>query len=320
MIRPHSCSRLRPLDETARVILLAATFLVVGIPARAQGTVVTDDDGRATAADCDAGALAFGSIQAAVDAAASGDSVLICPGTYDEQVVVGTSDLTIHGAGAGATVLRPTVVAQNTVRPGTTHPVAPILLVDGASGVRVSGLTIDGSEADGGASIFPTCSGIPFYVGIFYRNSSGIIDTTHVTQTMSAAYCAMGILGYSGAGGSVDLTVTDSLVDDYGVGGIICLGRGTTCSLIGNAIRGRGPVDDQLQSGISIRTGAAAVITGNVITDHVFAPGHGVPESSAGISLFFADPSSNPHLLRDNVFAGNQVDVQRSGTEATLFH
>ncbi len=301
---------------SALAVVLFVAVSAVGTPA--QTTLVVDGDGQATASNCDAGALAFISIQAAVNTAAPGDTIYICPGVYDEQVVVQTSDLTIRGAGAGLTVLRPTLAAQNTVRPGTTYPVAPILLVDGATGVSVSALAIDGGAADGGANIFPTCSGIPFYVGIFYRNSSGIIDTTHVANTMSATSCAMGILGYGGAGGAVNMAVTNSLVDNYGVGGIICLGRHTECTVTGNTIRGRGPVDDQLQSGISIRTGANAAISGNVITDHFFLPGHGALEFSVGISLFWADPSTNPHLLQDNVFANNQLDVQRYQTEAVL--
>ena len=77
-------------------------------PALAQTTWVVDDDGRATATDCNARAHAFKSVQEAVNAAAPGDTILICPGTYDEQVVVTKSNLTIRGAGAGLTVLRPT--------------------------------------------------------------------------------------------------------------------------------------------------------------------------------------------------------------------
>jgi len=301
-------------------VFLFAAMSAVGTPqpAHAQSTLVVDADGLAAATDCDVNLPAFSGIQAAVNAALPGDTIQICPGAYDEQVVVTKNDLTIRGAGAGITVLRPTVVAQNTVRPGTTSPVAPILLVDGATGVRVSALTIDGNLADGGADMLPTCSGIPFYVGIFFRNSSGTIDTAHVTHVMSAAFCAMGILGYSGAGGAVNMAVANSLLDSYGVGGIICLGRNTQCTVTGNTIRGRGPVNDQLQSGISIRTRAAAVISGNVITDHIYFPGHGALEFSVGISLFWADPSSNPHLLQDNVFANNQLDVQRYSTEAAL--
>jgi hypothetical protein len=45
---------------------------------------------------------------------------------------------------------------------------------------------------------------------------------------------------------------------------------------------------------------------------------HGVPEFAVGIFLFFADPSSSPHLLRNNIVASDQADVQRVGTAAAV--
>jgi parallel beta-helix repeat protein len=50
-----------------------------------------------------------GAIQAAVDAATSGDKLLIASGTYEEDVVVGTNDLALVGCG-GATGDRPRIV------------------------------------------------------------------------------------------------------------------------------------------------------------------------------------------------------------------
>src|SRR5262245_18998026 len=110
MKRPHSdpCRHVR--FRIVRLMASVAIALVASPAAYAQGTLVVDDDGQGTAANCNASAPTFGSIQGAVDAALSGDAVFICPGVYDEQVEVTTSDLTIRGSGAGSTVLRPTVV------------------------------------------------------------------------------------------------------------------------------------------------------------------------------------------------------------------
>ncbi|NBM16258.1 nitrous oxide reductase family maturation protein NosD [Streptomyces sp. GC420] len=47
------------------------------------------------------------SIQQAVDAARSGDTVVLSPGTYRESVRITTSGLTLRGSGRGATVLLP---------------------------------------------------------------------------------------------------------------------------------------------------------------------------------------------------------------------
>src|SRR4029450_11311693 len=65
--------------------------------------------------------------------------------------------------------------------------------------------------------------------------------------------------------------------------------------------------DDELQAGIQVRSVAPGKIAGNVITDHAFIGAQGVPQSAVGIFLVYATPTSNPFLIRDNVFANNQV-------------
>ena len=79
----------------------------------AQGTVaqaatlVVDDDGMASATDCNATIPAYPTIGAAVAAANPGDTIKVCPGLYAEQVFIGTNasnvvlnNLTLLGAQA----------------------------------------------------------------------------------------------------------------------------------------------------------------------------------------------------------------------------
>ena len=301
----------RPLRLLLSISLFGA-FVALGAAAAQAATLAVDDDGQATALNCNASDTAFSTIQAAVNAAGSGDTIQVCPGTYDEQVVVTTSHLTIRGAGAGLTVVRPTAVVDNATN-GFGNPVAAILLVEGAANVTVASLKIDGNVADSGASINPPCTTLPFYTGIYLRNSSGTVDSAHVTGIHSSTKCAFAIRAEIG-----DIVVKRSLMDDYGISGIACGFAGTRCTVTDNTIRGRGPVDDESQAGIQIRSGAGGRISGNVITDHFFIGAHGVPQSSVGIFLVFATPSSNPHIVRDNVFSGNQVNVQRIATAAAF--
>jgi len=298
-------------------IFVALGTAVISQAAHAQNTLVVDDDGHGTAANCDAGVAAYSSIQAAVNAAAPGDTIFICPGTYNEQVVVTKNNLTIRGAGAGATVLKPSVVVPNSTSLVTPIPVnvSPILLVAGATGVIVTNLTIDGSAHDAGAAIH-NCGFIDQFYGIYYRNSSGRVDRVHVTKIRSATMCTFGIRSESGDGGTANLVYNANLVDQYGDYGMSCGGLNTTCSITGNTVRGQGPINDQIQRGINIRTGPVAAISGNVITDHYHLPMGGA--MSAGIILVNADPASNPHLLRDNIFANNEINVQRFSTKEVI--
>lgn len=297
-----------------------SVFFIVA-PVSNQFRLVVDGDGNGMASDCNSSISAFSSIQAAIDAAAPGDTIFVCPGTYDEQIIVTTNDLTIRGAGTGLTVLQPNHVMRSTVQPGTTSPVMPIILIDGASGVTIANLTVDGNLVDSGANIFPTCDGIPFYTGIYYRISSGIIDTAHITNIRSATVCNFAILvqtDQSGIGGIANVTLKNNLIDHYGLGGINCIGQNTTCTVTGNTIRGAGPVHDLQQAGVIIRAEARGIITGNVISDHFSLGARVTPESAAGIFLFFANLDSNPHVRQNNIFVSNQLDVQRLGTAAAF--
>lgn len=77
------------------------------------------------------GMPSFGTIQAAVNASASGDTVSVCPGTYPESVIV-TQEVTIRSTGGAA--------VTTVTSPGIAFDVQ-------RSGVRIEGLTIQGATA-----------------------------------------------------------------------------------------------------------------------------------------------------------------------------
>lgn len=319
MKRSNWSLRQHLLSGTSALVFLAMSAALTPQAAHAVTTLVVDDDGQGTAADCNAGTAAFTSIQAAVNAAAPGDTIFICPGTYNEQVVVTTSNLTIRGAGASMTILRPSAVNPSGTDLNFGVPMRPILLVDHAAGVTVSDLKIDGSSADGGTRGVANCEfpTIGAYVGIYYRDSSGKVEATHVTNMRSATVCTRGFLSESDLAGASNVVLNGNLFDNYGDTGISCVRPNTNCMVTGNTVRGRGPVDDELQAGIVVRTRATATISGNVITDHYFLPPRlegrfgGIAAISVGIFLAAVDPSTHPHILRDNIFANNELNVQR---------
>lgn len=86
----------------------------------------------------------FATIQAAVDHAAPGDSVDIGSGTYVEEVVI-DHDVTIRGAGVGATVIRsPESLTSYGVHLPDGRALTAIVRVAHGAHVQMSGLTVSG--------------------------------------------------------------------------------------------------------------------------------------------------------------------------------
>jgi len=308
----------------ATILLIVIITLITPQTAVAQSTIVVDKDGQADAADCNATMITFASIQAAVDAASPSDTIFICPGIYDEQVTVTTNNLTITGSGVEQTVIRPSIVYVNSS--GSIPPFPPhsaIFAVKDTSDVVVEELTVDGSLADGGSAMETDCHSANIFVGINYRNSSGEISNVHVTQIQSATYCALGVkITSSFTSPSNVVKVSNSLVDYYTTGGILCGGPTIFCNLMENSILGLGPIENQMQFGVGIQNGAGGELTGNIISDHYFSHegNNGINYSSVGIYLAYADPYLIPHILQENTFYGNEYNFQIYGAKAVVIN
>src|SRR6201999_309004 len=144
-------------------LALAATACM---PAVASAATLTVDDLRD---DCPS--AGYTSVQAAVDAASPGDTVAICPGTYEEgpatvpnggaNAVSIAKMITLKGAGAAKVTIRPKATIQSLL--GTTtgyrNAFGAVIGVY-RSGVRqlvdISGVTVEGGVTTVG-------SGVKFY-------------------------------------------------------------------------------------------------------------------------------------------------------------
>ncbi len=100
----------------SRLALLAAVAITLLLneysPAAAATRWVNDDAASYSPPGANCNDAGYSAIQAAVDAASPGDVIQVCPGAYPENVVIGTSNLTVTStAGASGTVVKPAASA-----------------------------------------------------------------------------------------------------------------------------------------------------------------------------------------------------------------
>jgi nitrous oxidase accessory protein NosD len=261
---------------------------------------------------------AYTSIQAAVNAAQSGNVIRVCAGTYQEQVVIDKS-LTLE-ADNGVIVIPSDVVANSAGSSGS--PIAAIILVRNAENVDLDGFIVDGS-ANGLSGCGPT------FIGILYQDASGTIEHNAVRRVRLAPDlpgCQSGnaIDVESSSGGQSSVTIADNSVDGYQKNGITANEPGTTVQVTENAVTGIGPTTGAAQNGIQIGFGAKGHVTNNSVADNVYSPCESAancPSNAAGILIFQSDGVR----VERNTLGSNQVGIFVAANHVdvggnTIFH
>jgi hypothetical protein len=277
----------------------------------------------------------FSHIQDAINAAAAGDRIRICKGTYVEQLTI-QKPLTLDADNGAALV--PAAMHQNTVSLFSSAPIATAILVQNASDVTIKGLIVDG--ANNGIS---ACS--PDLEGITFQNSSGSIERAAIrnfklSPGLEGCQSGLGIFVQSGAGGFSNVEITDCTIHDYQKNGITADEVGTSTLIRRNVVTGLGPTTGAAQNGIQIGFGAQGSIERNLVTNNIYSPcnntatctavatnilvtqsdGVEVSGNRAGISqvaIFIA--ANNASVLRNETFASFVFDgVRIEGDQARV--
>ncbi|NQU12223.1 right-handed parallel beta-helix repeat-containing protein, partial [bacterium] len=203
------------------------------------------------------GVDAFTNIQAGIDAAAAGGTVDVAAGTYTEQLLITTSNLTVRGV-AGAVVQSPDTLVSQFAVSGLDNK--PILCVTGVTGVVIEGLTFDGL-GKGNANYR--------FAGIAFRNAGGRVAGCEITAVRdtppSGAQHGVGIYGVIDDGTNRTVEVNSCTVHDFQKTGIAINGSNATVLVQNCVVTGAGHIAYTGQNGIQVGYGA----NGQVISNHV---------------------------------------------------
>jgi parallel beta-helix repeat protein len=240
--------------------------------------------------DCDGvGVGAYSTIQSAVDAASPGDSVYVCPGAYDEQVVIDGKDLTLQGAG-DTTVVQPSSPATLTAL--YTYPVgvlsgwsglnlAGVILVKNAGAVVVQNIKIDG------ANVVSLPVGAQRLSGIIYGEAGGLISDVTLNTIKTAGYADRTyVIDASAVSSERSIEITSTTINDYARTAIQAQGASLTANIHNNDITGPGAIGPaNVPNGIVFIQNAVGAASSNVIRALHYT---GASSLSAGLMAYEA--------------------------------
>lgn len=265
-------------------------------------------------------ALPFQTINHAATTAAPGDVIHLVAATYgDEQgnVVLGTKNLTLVGAGPGATVIKAHTSLNQILPAGllatpTAEAHRCALTLQGSAKVHVRDLTLDN-----GFSVPPTGRAYSLWVG---TGADAVLDNVECTNAranpISGIQAPLGVnIRGDGIGDTTNVTMRNCWVHEYGKGGVVanfdahlnmdeCRVDGFNHAVLGLAA----------QNGVQVSRGATCEIRRCTITDHWYDP----PGTVAAGILFF---DAGPNVLVEDCNLGNcQVGLYFFGAVAATIN
>jgi hypothetical protein len=251
----------------------------------------------------------YPTIQAAVDAAASGDEIRIAAGTYPGQVLIASKNLTLVGE-PGA-VLEAIPGMAPTFAPYGNSNVKTVLAIALCDDVTIQGLTVDGRQL---ADFNP-----PEMVGIIFHGSSGRVEhclfkgfRPSSGQGEAAGGLAAGNFQYLGRPPQHLQVLSNRFEDNQLSIKMTALPENGPAPndlrlrfrIQGNIIKGFGPTDAGTQNGIEIHDGTTGEVSNNTITDHFYTGG------GLGFSLGISASSPGmPVRYTHNFFQNNQIGL-----------
>jgi copper-binding protein NosD len=244
----------------------------------------------------------YPTISQAVSAVPPGSTVLVCPGTYPEQVTI-TQALTLRGVHSGnagnPTITVPVGGLTKSVTLGNGATMFFQVLAENTDSaeVNIGNLAIDGSNNG--------VTGISWLSAIFYRNSSGSIMRV-ATFNQSGNGHGFGIFLEPFTPSLKSVSIMHSSIRDYDAEGIRSIANSNppslTVSIRGNSVS---PVVPTPQSGAGIDIDGVGTISGNRLISR---------QTSAGIGVTVLSDAT----ISNNTIMGFGIGIWPIGDSVTI--
>ena len=237
-------------------VVLSALFVVAVAQTASAATTV--------AGSCMPSLPSFSTIQAAVNAVPPVGTVLVCPGSYPEQITI-TKPLTLKGIADQFGDNAPVVISPFSGVGFNFGAFRAQIVVNGATGVNISNIAVDGANNQ-----INSCTGA--FVGILYSDASGTVTKVALRNQNVSFPCELGQafrVRTSSVALSSNVTITNSSLRAWQFEGIHAQGIGVNVSIQSNYLAG---LDNNHSPGnaIALEFGATGTVTGNHIADAVW--------------------------------------------------
>ena len=259
----------------------------------------------------------FKTIGAAVNAVASGGTVNIAAGTYQEQVII-TKPLTLDGAGNTTIIESPaTLTASFSTDSAINGSASPIKAVvsDIGSKVTVENLEINGN-GQGNANYS--------FAGLAVENASPTISNVTISGVsdtpLDGDQDGNALYVYNQDSTTRTAVVTSSTFNGFQKNAMVLAGSGLSANVTGNTITST-PTTQIAQNGVELDDNATATISGNTISgfecNDSAAPCGGDwynDSQSAAILLYNA---AGPVIVSDNTISDSDMGIYSQLTTGT---
>jgi hypothetical protein len=254
-------------------------------------------------------------ITQALSIAQPNEQIDVAGGVYPEQLNL-TQNVTIKGTGSptggNPTIIEPQSLTTSETDTDSTTPQAVIVMVEPGVTADLTNLEINGGGTNGAAAASFNDGCLPDYVGVYYRDASGLMTSdvvTGVEQEQADFGCQPGANGgiyvatdssatapSSGAGttgawvappagwSASDVTMTRVTVNQYDKNGITCDDVGTACAINSSTVTGLGAIPtnsetwaNNAQNGIQVWGANANIASTKVTGNNYTAPQYDPP-------------------------------------------